>query len=142
MRTRALVVLAVAAFSLATPGIAAPKERTVEARYTEPMRGHPDLFATCIQPDNRGCVEFGVGPKDRKVSIVVSDDSGTAPYFLLRQEIEGGVEDRFFCGTTDGFVPVESDGRITVFVYATTSTSDIGCTGLGSAGTVTATFRR
>ena len=116
-----------------------PKPRTVTATYDSPALGLGGVVGLCIAPN--GCVPFATSPKERFVSVKIDDSSGTASYGRVTQDLDGdGQADEAtpFCGKTEKPVPIQPGIEVNVFIYSLGANPP--CAGVGTSGSVTATF--
>ena len=133
--------------SLTAPAAAAkkkkaPKPREASVAYTSPSVGSADVTGTCTD----SCVTFGVGSKERYLTLEIADDSGTAPAATIGQDTDpsNATVERVgeICGATEEPILITPGAQINVWVWAAPRFVQGGgpCLGIGTSGEVTATF--
>ena len=117
------------------------KPRKAQATYDTPAIGLGGVAGLCSGAN--GCAAFPVGAKERSISVVVTDSTGTAVYARVTQDIDGdGQADSAtpFCGSSGGKIPIEPGIAVNVFVYPV-GVLPAPCQGVATSGVVKATFR-
>lgn len=113
-------------------------EREAESVYDTPAIGHPDLIVGCS--GSTGCANFGIGPKERFISLEIVDSAGLPVYGSASQDLDGdnfGDEGFNFCGKTDEPMPIHPGVELNIFISAAGGTSP-PCAGAATSGTVKA----
>ena len=131
-----LVILGLAFGALAAPAEAG-KKRTMEIRYENPAIGSGATGGACL-----GCPTLPVGPKERFVSIVITDDVNPGAGVRFRwdtngdQTSDGGF---YVCGKMTEPVEVPSGVTLDAFPYIGGGGPECP-TGSATSGTIKATF--
>lgn len=116
-------------------------ERTAEGAYENPAIGIPGVVGTSSLG---GAVEFGLGPKEKFVSVEIEDASGQPVMATMSQEQDPSTPSwniiATFCGQTEEPVETLPGVPIRVSVYTTPGPSHPTCMGPASSGTITGTF--
>jgi hypothetical protein len=148
---RRVVVLALVAGLIAGPLLApaeARKRRRItqraKASYETPALGHSDALIGCLLiSDGLGCVNFTPRAGMKYLSLQIKDQSGTSTYAAVSQDLDGdGVGDVDYpnvCGKTDKPIKIRPGYAVTVFINGGPG-GDPPCPGVGTSGTVQATF--
>lgn len=154
MRKAALIAMAFGVVMLmAGPASAAHSETK---SYGSPAVGQGDLGSLCLEGDApaNSCVTFAVQAGETSVHVSITDASGMPTYGTVGQDYnDDGLTDAQmnFCGSTTvafGLIPPSiGDFEIIVFPHAgpglgndAFAGSPEPCAGVGTSGTVTATF--
>jgi hypothetical protein len=136
---RSIVLLATLAFVTAATAAGAA-ERTVESRYENPAAGSADAGGGCVAGAD-GCESMPSGPGEILMSVEIIDDAGGKVSASASWDTDGdGISDTGFniCGKTDDFQSIPQSTDITIFVYASPSSSCPDA--VATAGVVKATF--
>lgn len=118
-------------------------ERVVEHNYTKPSPGVPGVASACFasQDPEAGCVNIPLGAGEQYVNVVIEDNSGQEPYWILAQDTE--PDDAAFeifhngCGDSEKPIPITEGLELRISVYAFGGPA---CPAFGTAGTITATL--
>ena len=115
--------------------------RTVEGSYDSPVLG---LYGQCAGSNGLGCVSFSAGAEERFVTAKVKDAHGLPVFVLVRSAARGSFGEGSepygtFCGETTEPIAIPAGVQLEFWVGA--AASAYGCQpGLGTSGTITATF--
>jgi hypothetical protein len=149
MRRTVLVALVISLIAgpLLAPAEARKRRRIVQrarAAYETPALGHSDALIGCLLvADGLGCVNFIPRAGMRYLKLQIKDQSGTATYAAVSQDLDGdGVGDVDYpnvCGKTAKPIKIRPGYAVTVFINAGPG-ADPPCPGVGTSGTVRATF--
>jgi hypothetical protein len=142
----ALVISLIAGVLLA-PAEARRKRRIVQrvkAEYQTPALGHVDGPAACLGgTDVAGCVTLIPRAGMKYLKLRIKDESGTSTYAALSQDLDGDdVGDTDYpnvCGKTTKAIKIRPGYEVTVFINGGPG-ADPPCPGVGTSGTVQATF--
>ncbi len=142
----ALVIGLIAGALVAPNAMAAkkkPKQRVLEGTYMCPcgaqVAGRGPAFRLST---GEGGFEIGVLPKEKYISLEVTDDSGTPVFFQVAQDVDGDgtlYEHAVVsaCGANEEPAPLEKNAPILVFVQS--GQCDTGA-GLATGGAFKATL--
>lgn len=140
MKKSKLVAAAMSALVLgALPAQAArTRARTTTESYSTPYLGHPEVYGMCM--NDMGCTRFGVGTKERFVTVEVSDDVGLDAYgYVVQSDDEGVISSAVICGRSTEAIPIEPSIEVRVLLSPVTGTEN-PCPSVATSGEVTATF--
>ena len=119
-----------------------PKPRKVTATYDSPAIGGGDTTGLCSGAN--GCVQIGIGPKEKLLSLSIEDSSGLPVSATVGQDTDPSnatteVVGRF-CGVTEKPFVIEPGVPVTVWLWVLPGLNP-PCAGAATSGTVTATVR-
>lgn len=134
-----LVILGLAFGALVAPAEAGKKaaKRTMEVRYENPAIGSAATGGACL-----GCPTLPVGPKERFVSIEITDDVNPGAGVRFRWDNNGdGTSDGGFyvCGKTTAPLEIPSGVTLDAFPYIGGGGPECPA-GSATTGTIKATF--
>jgi hypothetical protein len=142
----ALLISLIAGLLIA-PAEARRRRRIVQrarAAYETPALGHSDAVIGCLLvADGLDCVNFIPRAGMKYLRLQIRDQSGTSTYAAVSQDLDGdGVGDVDYpnvCGKTAKPIKIRPGYEVTVFINAGPG-ADPPCPGVGTPGTVRATF--
>jgi hypothetical protein len=142
----ALLISLIAGLLIA-PAEARRRRRIVQrarAAYETPALGHSDAVIGCLLvADGLDCVNFIPRAGMKYLRLQIRDQSGTSTYAAVSQDLDGdGVGDVDYpnvCGKTAKPIKIRPGYEVTVFINAGPG-ADPPCPGVGTSGTVRATF--
>lgn len=115
--------------------------RTAEGTYDNPAIGIPGVVGTSSAG---GAVEFPLGPKEKFLSLEITDSSGQPVTATLSQDSDPSTPSweifATICGATDEPLEVLPAVAVRVSVYTTPGPEQPTCTGPATSGTIAATF--
>ena len=143
----AALVISLIAGVLLAPAEARRRRRIVQrvkAEYQTPALGHSDAVIGCLLiADGLGCVDLIPRAGMKYLKLRIKDDSGTSTYAAVSQDLDGdGVGDVDYpsvCGKTTKAIKIRPGYEVTVFIKGGPG-ADPPCPGVGTSGTVQATF--
>ncbi|MGH2818346.1 MAG: hypothetical protein ACRDJS_07810 [Actinomycetota bacterium] len=149
MRRTVLVALVISLIAgpLLAPAEARRRRRIVQrahAVYQTPALGHSDALVGCLLiADGLGCVNFIPRAGMKFLKLQIKDQSGTSTYAAVSQDLDGDgigdVDHPNVCGKTAKPIKIRPGYAVTVFINGGPG-SDPPCPGIGTSGTVHATF--
>jgi hypothetical protein len=143
----AALVISLIAGPLLAPAEARKRRRIVQrakATYETPALGHGDAAIGCLgDAAVFSCVNFTPRAGMKYLRLQIKDQSGTSTYALVSQDLDGDdVGDTDYpnvCGKTAKPIKIRPGYEVTVFINAGPG-ADPPCPGIGTSGTVQATF--
>ena len=140
----AALVISLIAGVLLAPAEARRRRRIVQrvkAAYEMPALGHSDAVIGCV--DERGCVSLIPRAGMKYLKLRIKDESGTSTYAAVSQDVDGDwIGDTDYpnvCGKTAKPIKIRPGYAVTVFINGGPG-ADPPCPGVGTSGTVKATF--
>jgi len=139
------LVLGLVAGALAGPATAKKKKkkakpRVVEGTYDQPAIGIGGVVSSSA---NGGAIEVPLLPKEKYVSVEITDDSGTDVYASLSQDTDTSTPSweifAGICGATDAPIEVTPGIPVRITVTAGPGSEHPSCAGVATAGTIKAT---
>lgn len=116
-------------------------ERVAEGTYDNPAIGVPGVVGSSSAG---GAAEFGLGPKEKFVSVEIEDSAGQAVMATMSQEQDPATPTwdiiATFCGKTEEPIEVLPGVPVRVSVYTVPGPDYPTCTGPATSGTITGTF--
>jgi hypothetical protein len=143
----AALVISLIAGPLLVPAEARKRRRIVQrvkAEYQTPALGHSDAVIGCLViTDGLGCVDLIPRAGMKYLKLRIKDQSGTSTYAALSQDLDGDglgdVDLPNVCGRNAKPIKIRPGYSVTVFINGGPG-SDPPCPGVGTSGTVQATF--
>lgn len=132
-----LVTAVVVAPALAGKRRAARRD---EIPYRAPTAGAGGVISQCDEHDQVGCADFVPRLAEKFILVTVEDDSGSAVYANLAQDIDDdGVQEFIhrFCGEMDEPIEIDPTKKVTVHVFAGPGYGDPTCVGPATSGLIT-----